>query len=172
MNQGGSRSPLSRRGGVASRLGPALTLSWRVKRASARLPDSLPRGLSPATASSGASPDKGRLEPGSCPSSSDPTRADREQPIGTDSQKSSRPDSTPRGRRGPQGAKVGAPTPAQTRPSSGARASRPCRHTWRGLASTHGSGSRGSRRRGLCHPLATAGGGRAPASSFAQACSL
>lgn len=99
MNQEGSRSPLSRHGGVASRPSPALTPSWRVKRAPARLPDSLPRGLSPATGSGGASPDKGRLEPGSCPSSSDTIRADREQPIGTDSQKSSRPDPTPRGRR-------------------------------------------------------------------------
>lgn len=148
---------------MASRVGPAPTPSWRVTSAPAGLPDSCPRGGGrPAVPGRGASPDKGRLELGAArPPAGGPARVRQEQPTGTNSPKGWRPEPT---------APRGSSRPARRPPWRGHDPPLgPCRHTWRGLASTQGSGSRSAWRRGPCHPLATAGGGRATAGASAQA---
>lgn len=144
---------------MATGVGPAPTPRWRVTRAPAGLPDSFPRGLSPAMLGRGVSPDKGRLEHCTCPFSSNPGAAHRDQLRRA------------RGlnlRTGVATARE-VSTLARTRPVSRARASQALQ-TYLERFSIHPR-FRVTKRveRGPCYPLATAGGGRANARAFAQA---
>lgn len=113
----------------------------------------------------GVSPDKGRLEHCTCPSSSNPARVRREQPTGTNSEGL---EARTYARGWPRPARF--PPWRGHDPSLGPAHPRPCRHTWRGLASTRGSGSRSAWKGGpVTHSRRQVGEGRLPVRSRKRA---